>query len=96
MVYPIINNVNGCCFVLRFCLSLFVNLILSHSLQLSNLTTGKEWCGLVLEQDEENVDALCDRAELFISHQMYEEAIKDYQTAKNIENHPQKVGSLNY
>lgn len=58
---------------------------------MSDLSIGKEWCGLALELDPENVDALCDRAELFINNQMYEEAIKDYQTAKNIENHPNKV-----
>ena len=41
--------------------------------------------------DPDNVDALCDRAELYVSQQMYEEAIKDYQKAKDVENHPQKV-----
>ena len=41
--------------------------------------------------DPDNVDALCDRAELYVSQQMYEEAIKDYQKAKEVENHPQKV-----
>ncbi len=52
---------------------------------------GKEWCGLVLELEADNVDALCDRAELYINNQMYEEAIKDFQKAKGVENHPQKV-----
>ena len=46
----------------------------------------------MLEEDPESIDALCDRAELYISHQMYEEAVSDYQTAKNIEDHPSKVG----
>ena len=46
----------------------------------------------MLEDDPESVDALCDRAELYISHQMYEEAIEDYQTAKKVEDHPNKVG----
>ena len=41
--------------------------------------------------DPDNVDALCDRAELYVSQQMYEEAIKDYQKAKDVENHPPKV-----
>ena len=41
--------------------------------------------------EPESVDALCDRAELYISHQMYEEAVKDYQAAKNVEDHPNKV-----
>ena len=45
----------------------------------------------MLEIDPDNVDALCDRAELYVSQQMYEEAIKDYQKAKDVENHPQKV-----
>jgi hypothetical protein len=41
--------------------------------------------------DPDNVDALCDRAELYVSQQMYEEAINDYHKAKDVENHPQKV-----
>ena len=57
------------------------------------MSGGKRWCGLVLEMDPDNVDALCDRAELYVSQQMYEEAIKDYQKAKDVENHPQKVPS---
>jgi DnaJ family protein C protein 3 len=61
-----------------------------HS-KLQNLKEGKDWCGQVLEVEPESVDALCDRAELYISHQMYEEAVRDYQTAKNIEDHPRKV-----
>ncbi|XP_064394155.1 dnaJ homolog subfamily C member 3-like [Halichondria panicea] len=59
--------------------------------KIGNLEVGKEWCGLALELESDNVDALCDRAELFINNQMYEEAIKDYQTANGVENHPQKV-----
>ena len=59
--------------------------------QLQHLEEGEEWCGQVLEVKPESVDALCDRAELYISHQMYEEAVKDYQTANNIEDHPKKV-----
>ena len=55
------------------------------------MSSGKHWCGLVLELDPDNVDALCDRADLYISQQMYEEAIKDFQKAKDVENHPQKV-----
>ena len=45
----------------------------------------------MLEVDPESIDALCDRAELYISHQMYEEAVKDYQTANSVEDHPSKV-----
>lgn len=59
--------------------------------RLDNYSAGMEWCGLALELDPENMDVLCDRAELFISHQEYEEAIKDYQTANGVENHPRKV-----
>ena len=50
----------------------------------------------MLEVDSDNVDALCDRAELYVSQQMYEEAIKDYQKAKDVENHPQKVLSQHF
>ena len=69
----------------------YSNWYCSISFQLGNLSSGKHWCGLVLELDPDNIDALCDRAELYISQQMYEEAIKDFQKAKEIENHPQKV-----
>ncbi len=42
--------------------------------------------------DPDNADVLCDRAELHINEQKYEEAIQDYQRASQIENHPKKVG----
>ena len=58
---------------------------------MGNYTGGKHWCGLALELDKENVDVLCDRAELYISQQMYEEAIDDYQKASRVENHHKKV-----
>ena len=45
----------------------------------------------MLELEPEDVEALCDRAELFISHQLYEEAVKDYQAAQRVEEHPRKV-----
>ena len=61
------------------------------SLKLNNLTGGKQWCRLALEMDPENIDALCDRAELYISQHMYEQAVEDYQTAHRIEDHPKKV-----
>jgi len=73
-----------------FVLRIRTDLCHCHS-KLSNLTGGKHWCGLALEMDPENADVLCDRAELYISQQMYEEAIEDYQTANKIENHPNRV-----
>ncbi len=42
--------------------------------------------------DPDDVEVLCDRAELHINEQNYEEAIRDYQRAAQIENHPRKVG----
>ena len=73
-----------------------LQLSLYHFLQLSNLTGGKHWCGLALEMDPDNSNVLCDRAKLYISQQMYEEAIEDYQTANKIENHPNKVCTGRY
>jgi len=52
---------------------------------------GLEWCGKTLELDELHIDALCDRAELYIKNDMFDEAIKDYQKAQTVENHPKKV-----
>ena len=54
------------------------------------------WCNKLLEIDPESVDALCDRAELYISNEQYEEAIKDYQAAQEINNESPKVSSTNY
>ena len=42
-------------------------------------------CQELLEIDPEHTDALCYRAELFIKRGMFEEAVKEYQTANNIE-----------
>ena len=51
------------------------------------------WCNELLEIDPESVDALCDRAELYISNEEYEEAIKDYQAAQEINNESPKVST---
>jgi DnaJ family protein C protein 3 len=59
--------------------------------QLNLYTEGLDWCGKALELDDLNVDVLCDRAELYIKNDMFEEAIDDYQTANAVENHPKKV-----
>ncbi|XP_065888619.1 dnaJ homolog subfamily C member 3-like [Dysidea avara] len=50
-----------------------------------------EWCGKAIEMDQHNADALCARAEAYITQEMFEEAIHDYQTAKDSDHHPQKV-----
>ncbi|XP_070539398.1 dnaJ homolog subfamily C member 3-like [Ptychodera flava] len=42
-------------------------------------------CSEILENDENNLDALCDRAEAYIANEQYEEAINDYQRAKDVE-----------
>ena len=59
--------------------------------QLNLYSEGLSWCGKALELDELNIDVLCDRAELYIKNDMFDEAIKDYQTAHGVENHPKKV-----
>ncbi|XP_065841166.1 dnaJ homolog subfamily C member 3-like [Oscarella lobularis] len=48
-------------------------------------------CTEAIEEDEFNIDALCDRAEIYITREQYDEAIGDYQKAKQVEGHPQKV-----
>lgn len=42
-------------------------------------------CTSVLQDDSENVDVLIDRAEAYIQNEMYEEAVSDFQRAKEIE-----------
>ena len=63
-------------------------------LQLNLFGDGLEWCNKALELDEFDIDVLCDRAELYIKNDMFEEAIDDYQKANGVENHPKKVGLL--
>jgi DnaJ family protein C protein 3 len=43
------------------------------------------WCRQVLEMDPHNVDALCDRAEVYLMEELYDEAISDYQKANEHE-----------
>jgi len=43
-----------------------------------------QYCGEVLKDNPQNVDALCDRAEAYIFSEKYEEAIKDYKAAEEI------------
>ena len=62
--------------------------------QLNMYSDGLDWCNQALELDDLNIDVLCDRAELYIKNDMFEEAIKDYQTAQSVENHPKKVSLL--
>ena len=50
-----------------------------------------KWCGSALELDPSLVDVLCDRAELYISNEMYDEAINDYQTANSHNDQYQRV-----
>lgn len=65
---------------------------LCHSYtELNMYSDGLDWCNQALELDDLNIDVLCDRAELYIKNDMFEEAIKDYQTAQSVENHPKKV-----
>ncbi|KAI0233647.1 DnaJ-like subfamily C member 3 [Lamellibrachia satsuma] len=41
-------------------------------------------CNAVLHTDENNIDALCDRAETYITNDQFEEAVKDYQKAEEV------------
>lgn len=43
-------------------------------------------CTEVLEMDPDNLNALCDKAEAHIANEDYEEAIKEYQQAINVDN----------
>ncbi|EDO32703.1 predicted protein [Nematostella vectensis] len=48
-------------------------------------------CNAALSIDENDVDALCDRAEAYILEEMYNEAVNDFQKAKSINEHLHKV-----
>lgn len=60
-------------------------------LKLDNPTDAIKQCNEALKIDENDVDALCDRAEAHILNEMYDEAVADYQKAKNINEHLHKV-----
>lgn len=59
--------------------------------KLNLLSETKKWCDETLELDPEHVDALCNRAEQYIANELYDEAIKDYQKAKDINAHFQRA-----
>ena len=59
--------------------------------KIPNFDEGMKWCGSALELDPSLVDVLCDRAELYISNEMYDEAINDYQTANSHNDQYQRV-----
>ena len=61
--------------------------------QTSDFKEGVKWCDRAHQSDPENRDILCDMAELYINEEDYEEAIKIYQKASQIdsENQYQRV-----
>ncbi|XP_058965590.2 dnaJ homolog subfamily C member 3-like [Pocillopora verrucosa] len=60
-------------------------------LKLHNPTDAITECNEALKIDENDVDALCDRAEAHILNEMYDDAVNDYQKAKSINEHLHKV-----
>lgn len=50
-----------------------------------------EICTEVLEEERDNVDALCNRADAHIINEDFQEAIKDYQDAKTIDENNRRV-----
>lgn len=59
--------------------------------QLGDYNEGIRWCDEAIAMDTDNTDILCDKAELYINNEEYEEAIKVYQQASNINNQNQRV-----
>lgn len=60
-------------------------------LKLQNPNDAIRQCNEALKLDENDVDALCDRAEANILNEQYDEAVNDYQKAKNINENLHKV-----
>ena len=48
-------------------------------------------CSDILRREPDNVDALCDRAEVYILDEKFENAVTDFQAATKIEGHPQQA-----
>ena len=60
-------------------------------LQTDDISEGKSWCNRALSSDPENLDVLCDLAEIYINDEDYDEAIKTYQKASQLDNQYQRV-----
>jgi DnaJ family protein C protein 3 len=48
-------------------------------------------CKKVLDRDENNIEALCDRAEAYILQDMFQEAVDDYKRAQEVNNDIKRV-----
>lgn len=59
--------------------------------QTLDINEGKEWCNRAHDSDPENLNVLCDLAELYIRDEDYDEAVKTYQRASQIDNQYQRV-----
>ena len=57
---------------------------------------GMKACDNALSEDENNLDVLCDKAELYIANEEYEEAVKVFQKANGIDGQYQRVSPCNF
>ncbi|KAJ3331765.1 DnaJ sub C member 3 [Blyttiomyces sp. JEL0837] len=61
------------------------------STEMKDAAKGIKWCSKALELDEGNVDALCNRAENRIANEEYDEALRDYEKAHNLDQNNRRV-----
>lgn len=61
-----------------------------HS-QAKNINDGFEHCNQVLNKHPDDIDALCDRGEIFILNEQFEEAVNDFKKAESIDGNLRKV-----
>ncbi|XP_076454267.1 dnaJ homolog subfamily C member 3-like [Babylonia areolata] len=59
--------------------------------RMGSIKNALELCNQVLEMDPENIDALIDRAEAYITNEEYDKAISDYQKANEIDPDSRRV-----
>lgn len=60
-------------------------------IELKDATKALQWCSKALEVNPENSDALCGRAEAYLLSEDFEEAVRDYEKAHNINQQDRRV-----
>lgn len=61
--------------------------------QFDDIEAGKSWCNRAHNSNPDSVDILCDLADIYVNDEDYDEAIKIYQQASQMDNQYQRVRS---
>jgi DnaJ family protein C protein 3 len=61
------------------------------NIQMKDAAKALKWCAMAVDADPGNIDALCNRAEAHIMSEDYEEAVRDYEKAHEINKQDRKA-----